>query len=75
MRIKIYQLDKEYQDAVLEMGGEIKWTNGDGDIDVIFSTKAKVSMVTMENECVGFTTPKNVGFVASSDEFMSIEIF
>lgn len=75
MRIKIYQLDKEYQDAVLEMGGKIKFTNGDGDIDVVFSTKCGVGMVTLENDCVGFTNPQNVGFVASSDEFMSIEIF
>lgn len=75
MYIKIYQLDKGYQDAVLEMGGEIKWANGSGDIDVVFSTDCKVAVVTLNNECVGFTSPKNIGFDASSDEFYKIEIF
>lgn len=75
MYIKIYQLDKDYQDAVLEMGGKVTWTNGDGDIDVVFSSKCGVGLVTMDNKCVGFTNPQNVGFVTSSDEFESIEIF
>ena len=76
MYIRIYQLDKEYQDAVLEMGGKVNWTNGDGDIDVAFSSECGVGLVTMDNDCVGFTNPKkNVGFVASSEEFSSIEIF
>lgn len=75
MSITIKQLSKEFKDAVVKMGGKIKYTYADGDIDVIFSARSKVSMVTMENDCVGFTSPNNVGFVTSADDFLSIEIF
>lgn len=75
MRIKIFELDKEFRDVVLEMGGEINWTNDDDNIDVVFSTKCKVAMVTLDNECIGFSSPKKLGFVVSSSDFRLVEIF
>lgn len=73
MYITIYQLDGDYKDCVLEMGGKIQEYNVTKDIDVEFDTSNGIGFVQMGTDVIGFTSP-TVGMTLGRTEYLSIKI-
>lgn len=68
--IRIYSLDVDYYDCVIEMGGDVTSRLYEGIIDVDFPDTVKFYT---DNDGYFFTSP-TVGMTLSSDEFDNIEI-
>ena len=73
MYITIYQLDGDYKDCVLEMGGKIQKHSVTKDIDVEFDTAKGIGFIQMGIDVIGFTSP-TVGMTIDRSEFLSIKI-